>query len=114
MTVGFSAAPYRETAKDRVAGLQKRLELVKTIFGEVEADIEKCETKQWLNLKTLKRLDKAIVVMKVGYKIAKRGMNRDHEYGDPAAKDDPAITEADQARVAGAIAASLKDAPDGN
>lgn len=92
----FTGKEYVETAEIRVMSLKTRMERLKIILGEIEADLEKCEKKNWLDYKTLKRLDKAIVVMKVGYKIGKRGLNRDKKHGDPKALNDPDITEVDE------------------
>lgn len=84
----------RDTAATRAQSIRYRLASIKMAFEELERDIEKCETKDWLDYKTRKRLDKAVTVMKVGYKIAKRGINRDSTCGDTNA-DDPPISEDD-------------------
>lgn len=100
----YPATQYKETAADRVTSLQGRMERLKMLLGEIEADLEKCEKKNWLDYKTLKRLDKAIVVMKVGYKIGKRGLNRDKKHGDPEQRDEPEITETDQRDISALVA----------
>lgn len=94
----------RDSAKVRVGSIVEKLLALKTTLGEIEADYEKIERKGWLDERTLKRLDKAITVMKVGYKIGKRGINRDKKFGDPASHDEPELTEADTQSLTDAAA----------